>query len=893
MHVFNPGSQPAHHSTGDDPRYTFLAGTGWLDEDWYRSRAPAPLHEGDDPISHYLTHGAPAGIAPNPGMAYLQRTGSDDGAGSPGAPSPHAEYHDRRLLKLEIALVRDSGLFDAEFYREGNPEELPDGADPIRHFCRVGWRELRRPNRDFDVWWYWSQHLDPALEVLNPFVHFILLGRAAGFGGQPTDVTPRVSAELPTDRAPRRVCLFAAYDRDSVVAESTIQYVRELSRFADVYFLADQYLPRFELDKLAKITHGAWGIGHGRYDFGSYSLLARELVGWELIEKYDELLLVNDSCYLLDTLDDVFQTMSGRDCAWWGMQATKGLAVTRDRAQSDISVPVPMPTVREHLLSAFEEDDFYDFHVGSYFLAFREPVVTNQAFRRLLDSVRQQRGKLHIIQKYEIGITRCLVGGGYSFDTYADSLYPFHPLFTDWYFELLARGFPLLKKYFLYQNHYDVPDLVAWKERVQAAFPGAPVEMLERDLMRTAPADRLHRSFSITRNADGGVWVPEALTGEEFSARDWSTPVFNHWWAFPVSARTHRLPASSLALFDAVRSDPTTRKVILTRSTPVEVEGENVVVVPLESPEGREQLMRCGPVFLDQGHRKVLNVPFNHKLHDLILVRDGLTLQRLGSARSATPPRRAVDAKVFDAVLTASDADQLATLADNYPATYEFCWRTGLPSTDLILCADDALPNDLAVHQDRLRREVSGRRLVLFAPGWGRSVAGIAYDFSAAELRSLRSWAQRANAVIGVREHFSDRQRVYMRQFEDFALDLSAGRYPDRELVLRNADVLLTDVDGSALDFLVTGRPVISFLHDLNDASEELFFDPAHVFPQPVAEKFDALMDQLAAALEGRTPAEQQRYDRAQRFFFDRIDAGNARRVVHRIRQTNLTEALK
>ena len=57
-------------------------------------------------------------------------------------------------------------------------------------------------------------------------------------------------------------------------------------------------------------------------------MLARELVTWEVIEQYDELLLVNDSCYLLGGLAEVFRTMDARDCAWWGMQATKGLTST-------------------------------------------------------------------------------------------------------------------------------------------------------------------------------------------------------------------------------------------------------------------------------------------------------------------------------------------------------------------------------------------------------------------------------------------------------------------------------------------------------------------------------------------------------------------------------------
>ena len=60
-------------------------------------------------------------------------------------------------------------------------------------------------------------------------------------------------------------------------------YLRELGRHADVYYLADGVLEPGELTSSTAIVRGAWSIPHGRYDFGSYSLLARDLVGWETV----------------------------------------------------------------------------------------------------------------------------------------------------------------------------------------------------------------------------------------------------------------------------------------------------------------------------------------------------------------------------------------------------------------------------------------------------------------------------------------------------------------------------------------------------------------------------------------------------------------------------------
>ena len=51
--------------------------------------------------------------------------------------------------------------------------------------------------------------------------------------------------------------------------------------------------------------------------------------GQSQTERRWELLLVNDSCYLLRPLDTVFAAMDARACDWWGLQATKGIAATR------------------------------------------------------------------------------------------------------------------------------------------------------------------------------------------------------------------------------------------------------------------------------------------------------------------------------------------------------------------------------------------------------------------------------------------------------------------------------------------------------------------------------------------------------------------------------------
>lgn len=803
-------------------------------------------------------------------------------------------------LGSEMAVVAE--LFDPDYYATAYPTVAARTNDLLRHFCTVGWRELRKPNATFDTWWYWSTHLDPAADRINPLVHYARSGRSEGLSTQPQSVVARQANALPTDRPIRRACLFAGFDADGTVGEALLIYLRELARFCDVFVLFDNYLPPVELRRLQAVTTQAWAIRHGAYDMGSYSMLARDLVGWDRLADYDEVLFVNDSCYLLRPLDEVFDRMSSEQCAWWGMQATKGIAMTRDAPANQFREPIPLDTVRRDLLSTYENDPVYDFLVASYFLAFRRPVLDDPVFRRLVDGVTAQDTKLAVIQKYEIGITHLLIGRGHRFSTFVPALYPFHPVFTNWAFELIKQGFPLLKKYFLYQNHYDTPGLLHWRDRVSALVPNAPLDVFEADLHRTAPADRLSRSFSITQDEDGAVVVPEVLTGAAFIRADQATPKRPDLWVFAVDARTHTLPENSRAVLDQVADDPSLAKVILTRSRPVSLRGANVVCEPLLSPDGQAQLLAAGVVFVADRPTVALTVPTREALHRLVAVRHtGLSLVRLGhTATSAKHPGqiptpadqplkmlRKAPKRDLTAVLTASDVDHVAAITAHWPARYTDGWRTGLPAHDHLLSA--TLPTDLAMQQERLGQELDGRRLVLLMPLPRRLLQGSKpYSFSESEVQRLVAWGRRHDIVFGVREPFDDLERRCSAAFGELALDVSVSRFASTATVLRSTALLLTDYDGAALDFTLTGRPVISFAHDVDQVADRLLYDLDHMFPGPVCRDFAALMEALERVVDAATSADSH-YRRVRDLLIDHRDSRNSARVVDRV--TALLEA--
>ena len=841
---------PSPPEAANDPVIAALWRSETFDAQYYLEQYPDVAASGIHPLVHYVRHGAKESRNP-------------------------------------------CSHFDTHYYLTANPDVAKAGMNPLLHFCEAGWKELRKPSTDFDVWWYWSTYLEPATDKINPLAHYVRHGRAAGLLPRPVGPFALNDTNGHTHQGPvRRICLFAGYDPDNVIDDYVVAYLSALSRHADIYYLADCAMPPSELNKLRGIAKGAWAGRHGSYDFGSYSMLARSLVGWDLIGQYDELLLANDSCYLLSDFDAVFARMDARRCDWWGLQATKGIARTRDAENNQFKQPIPLPIVRASMLDAFEGDDLYDFLVSSYFVAYRKPVIDDAGFRKLLNAVTAQPNKQNIIQKYEIGLTRYLITRGLVFDTFMPDLYPFHPIYTNWHFRLIEEGFPLFKRYLLTANHYRVAHLFRWKEKILRMVPGADTAMMERNLLRITASDVLERNLYIgTSKLKDEEGIPAALLSDaKFLEADQRTPKHDDWWAFPVCAFTGVFSGNERAVYEQIREDDSIRKIILTRDQPVALDGQNLIVVPLESPEGQYYLLRAKVVFIKHTPTRNLIYPLSGELHHLINLWHGIPLKRIGYASLDQQTRSHAIAQEHSrckAVISSSHIDSLAMAAAFYPLSYNDVWPTGLPRNDFILRDFNKLPLDLQKENQRLLDALQGRQLVLFMPTFRNGQENACYHFSAAQLHVLQQWLHENNAILGVREHMADRSGSYTTQLQDLPIvALAAAEYPNPEILYREASLLITDYSSCFIDFMLTEKPMISFAYDLDHyaaVERGLFYDLEHVFPGPVCRDFSDLQRALAASSEPGNPLATASYQWKKRIFFDHYDDCNSARLVKRI----------
>ena len=79
---------------------------------------------------------------------------------------------------LTLKAAEASGLVDPEWYGRRYPD-IGD-ADPIRHFFEYGRYELRHPGPGFDPHWYLHAYPKVVASGLDPFAHYLAIGRASG-----------------------------------------------------------------------------------------------------------------------------------------------------------------------------------------------------------------------------------------------------------------------------------------------------------------------------------------------------------------------------------------------------------------------------------------------------------------------------------------------------------------------------------------------------------------------------------------------------------------------------------------------------------------------------------------------------------------------------------------
>lgn len=178
----------------------------------------------------------------------------------------------------------------------------------------------------------------------------------------------------------KRICLLAGYDKSNIIQDYVVFLVQELSKISDVYYFADGIINDGELSKIKPYVKYAESSPHKGYDFGSWQYLVHH-IGWSELEKYDELIICNDSIYgPMTNMQDIFDYMELRGYDFWGLT----------------------------------ENYNSQYHLDSYFMVFNNLVIKNRKFQEFWQNITPKLSR----KTYETVLTPFLTELGFVGNSY-------------------------------------------------------------------------------------------------------------------------------------------------------------------------------------------------------------------------------------------------------------------------------------------------------------------------------------------------------------------------------------------------------------------------------------------------------------------------------------------
>ncbi len=389
-HFFLHGRAAGHFTNKDDAATPDFARerilrSGLFDPDYYVDRYPAVLDSGLDPLDHYVLQGAYNNLRPHPlfdvdWYVHMQQPSLD---GLRINPLLH-------FLEEGAATGRNpNGWFDTAWYAATYPDCLADGGNTLSHFLRHG-REGNAPSPLFDARAYLDANDDVARTGMNPLIHYMMSGIREGRPARLLDPerhqNPVTDAALVCLKRPDRVgstvALLVTHAPNGRLKGHVEDYIRALhANDVEVVLIAAAGRDRTAIPaSVMELCSGVFVRENKGFDFAAWAhvLLTQEnLLGCKC------LFLTNDS--IIGPLDE---------------QAFTRLIRTIREDEAD--------------LIGTTDNVHYAWHLQSFLLALKAPVLASYAFAHFLRSIVNLTNKDHVITQYELTFTMRMRGAGFA-----------------------------------------------------------------------------------------------------------------------------------------------------------------------------------------------------------------------------------------------------------------------------------------------------------------------------------------------------------------------------------------------------------------------------------------------------------------------------------------------
>lgn len=250
-----------------------------------------------------------------------------------------------------------------------------------------------------------------------------------------------------------RILLYIHYNKFDEVSEHVLYQLEQIKPlFFRVILISNSrleknYMRKLEMIGITEIIQRA-NIG---FDFAAWRD-GMEYVGFDHLEKYDSVTLMNDTCIgPLWPLEPYFRSFeSAIDCDFWGM-------------------------------TNFKKTKYFREHVQSYFVSYSREVVSSKVFKSFWMNVKSYDNVRQVIDNYETKFTSELKRTGFNYQVVFNTLGEksddmLHPDFSYYRpFDILNHRVPFLKIKAL-QSHQEQANQLKCEIKSISDFPSEILE---------------------------------------------------------------------------------------------------------------------------------------------------------------------------------------------------------------------------------------------------------------------------------------------------------------------------------------------------------------------------------------------------------------------------------
>ncbi len=194
-----------------------------------------------------------------------------------------------------------------------------------------------------------------------------------------------------------RLCIYMTYNREQKIYEymgSVLKALRECC--SKVYLICNYEKINAGIENAIPYIDQIIYRKNLGFDAGAYKDILCNMLGWDEVRNYDELILVNDSFFgFFYPLQDTFYLMNRETCDFWGITG---------QTAGEFSNPIYK----------------FEAHVHSYFLVLKKAVIGSNAFKLFWEQLVYPDSFRNAVINFEITINSWLRKAGFKGISYID-----------------------------------------------------------------------------------------------------------------------------------------------------------------------------------------------------------------------------------------------------------------------------------------------------------------------------------------------------------------------------------------------------------------------------------------------------------------------------------------